>query len=94
MFMYECLGRRLVASDVGSASPSNATDTNTHNPHTHNTPTDSVDQEEAAFEDYFKQMPWLALPFDGDEREHLMSTYQVLCGWVGGDRQNTRPGWM
>lgn len=37
----------------------------------------SMDQEAAAFEDYFGQMPWLALPFDGDEREQLMNTYQV-----------------
>lgn len=53
-------------------------------------PTHSVDQEEAAFDDYFKQMPWLALPFDGDEREQFMSTYQVRLSGAT-DKTNTHP---
>ena len=53
-------------------------------------PTHSVDQEEAAFDDYFKQMPWLALPFDGEEREQFMSTYQVRLSGAT-DKTNTHP---
>jgi hypothetical protein len=54
-------------------------------------PPPSLDQEEAAFRDYFEQMPWLALPFDGDEREQFMNTYQVgLATWFGGEVQGGR----
>lgn len=37
----------------------------------------SVDQEEEAMKDYFAKMPWLALPFDSNEREDFPANFQV-----------------
>jgi thiol-disulfide isomerase/thioredoxin len=37
----------------------------------------SADHDERSFQDYFKSMPWLAIDFDDDGREQLMSFLQV-----------------
>lgn len=37
----------------------------------------SLDQEEEAFASYFASMPWLAFPYQGDEREEVVAQFQV-----------------
>merc|ERR1712146_831474 len=40
----------------------------------------SSDRDEASFNDYFKEMPWLALPFDKREAKEALSE---ACGVQG-----------
>jgi nucleoredoxin len=37
----------------------------------------SVDRDENGFRDYYKDMPWLAVPYDDDARESLMGHIRV-----------------
>jgi len=37
----------------------------------------SADQDQSSFQQYFKEMPWLAVPFDDARREQLMEEHQV-----------------
>ena len=41
----------------------------------------SADNDEASMQSYLSEMPWLAIPYDADEREAFMANYQVrrLC---------------
>lgn len=41
----------------------------------------SVDNDEDAMKSYFAEMPWLAIPYDADERKIFMATYQVQRHW-------------
>ncbi|GFO50092.1 nucleoredoxin-like [Plakobranchus ocellatus] len=37
----------------------------------------SFDRDEAAFKEYFGEMPWVSLPFDSDKKEKLSEDYGV-----------------
>eukprot|EP00516_Mucochytrium_quahogii_P004119 CAMPEP_0203761606 /NCGR_PEP_ID=MMETSP0098-20131031/14649_1 /ASSEMBLY_ACC=CAM_ASM_000208 /TAXON_ID=96639 /ORGANISM=" , Strain NY0313808BC1" /LENGTH=331 /DNA_ID=CAMNT_0050655661 /DNA_START=110 /DNA_END=1105 /DNA_ORIENTATION=- len=37
----------------------------------------SADKSQAQFNEYFNEMPWLALPYDSPKREQIMQMYQV-----------------
>lgn len=39
----------------------------------------SFDHEETGFEEHFKRMPWLAVPFDVIFHKELRNSYQVDC---------------